>query len=223
MLSTFTFLRVGLELKCIFYFHHRFKCGLFTLLVKNSIDVKFVLLSGVRSTSWPQRPADCTKRLRATTRRTPSISLMKRGGWCSSSSFMTKFLSSFPSLTVIVEWKMKSTESRWTLYNVPVMCVCCRAEGLAAEIKDMQGQLADYNMVNSNNVVKHWKIVSTFSLCCWGMSSLSSRPWWLKIDDVNFRDSNYLIAGVTMLCLRATARLKPLYWWGCVFSFQWMR
>uniref|UniRef100_A0A3Q4HKE2 Intraflagellar transport 74 n=1 Tax=Neolamprologus brichardi TaxID=32507 RepID=A0A3Q4HKE2_NEOBR len=29
-----------------------------------------------------------------------------------------------------------------------------RAEGLAAEIKDMQGQLADYNMVNSNNVLK---------------------------------------------------------------------
>lgn len=116
-----------------------------------------------------------------------SVYLSYEKRWvCSSSSFMTKFLSSFPSLTVIVEWKMKSTESRWTLYNVPVMCVCCRAEGLAAEIKDMQGQLADYNMVNSNNVVKHWKIVSPFSLCCWGMSSLSSRPWWLKIDDVNF-------------------------------------
>lgn len=45
--------------------------------------------------------------------------------------------------------------------------MCCRAEGLAAEIKDLQGQLADYNMVNRKYLAAVTKTDATVLVMIW--------------------------------------------------------
>lgn len=45
--------------------------------------------------------------------------------------------------------------------------MCCRAEGLAAEIKDLQGQLADYNMVNRKYLAAVSKTVASVLVMIW--------------------------------------------------------
>lgn len=128
------------------------------------LNTLLLLLSGVRSLSWPPRPANCTKRLKTTTRRTRSISPMRRGE-CFVLVSLGKLHRSNMKYCVLLQIKMAKEKVTSTPFVACCWFVAQNPTAVSQNYRELECK---------------WKVILNKSKCCSPTHLLSSeQKAWL--------------------------------------------